>query len=535
VRDEQKKPRSTPRPLRQKILVVALAVLVLQPVARAHIGSPDVFLEAQAGPYRVFVTVRPPHAIPGVADVDILTTSDDVRDVRIVPLPLTGPGAQFAPVADRTARSAEDPRLFTGHLWMMGAGAWQVRVTIAGDRGDGTLSVPVPTLPQSTLAMSRALRATLVGLMLLLAAGFVGIISAMAREAALAPGEPLDRRARVRGRIAGGIAAVIVGAIVFLGNGWWSAEALNYDRYVYKPLTALASVTDEARLKLYLSDPGWIASRRLDDFVPDHGHRMHLFVVSPALDRLWHLHPAETATGIFDQPLPQMPVGDYELFADVVHATGVSETVTGRLRTIPMQGAPLSGDDSEWSETDARLTPDASDDTRVRLKADTTEARTGTATATATATPAVSGFSQSVKSSRTVDGGRIVWVRDETRLEPKKLTLFTFRVEDASGQPARDLELYMGMPGHAIFVRRDRKVFAHVHPSGSAPMAALQIAMPAGASHAAHDMDSRQFQSQSPSTVTFPYGFPEPGDYRIFVQVKRTGRVVTGVFDATVH
>ena len=38
-----------------------------------------------------------------------------------------------------------------------------------------------------------------------------------------------------------------------------------------------------------------------------------------------------------------------------------------------------------------------------------------------------------------------------------------------------DLELYMGMPGHAMFVRRDRRVFAHVHPSGSAPMAALEI------------------------------------------------------------
>jgi hypothetical protein len=504
---------------------VILVTVALQARAFAHVGSPDVFLEAQAGPYRLFVTVRPPHAIPGVADVDILTTSDDVRDVRIVPLPLTGPGAQFAPIADRAVRSAMDPRLFTGHLWMMGAGAWQVRVTVAGDRGEGTLSVPVPTLPQSTLAMSFGLRAMLFGLMLLLAAGFVGIISAMAREAALGPGEPLDRRARRRGWIAGAVAAVVVGAIVVLGNGWWSAEASNYDRYVYKPLTALASVTDDARIKLYLSDPGWIASRRLDDFVPDHGHLMHLFVVSPRLDRLWHLHPDESATGIFEQRLPEIPVGEYELFADVVHATGVSETVTGRLRTIPMQGVPLSGDDSEWSETEVRLKPDT----------------TGTRTGTTTATSVVSGFSRTVNisrtvNSRTIDGGRIVWVRDEKPLAPKTLTLFTFRVEEAEGRPARDLELYMGMPGHAIFVRRDRRVFAHVHPSGSAPMAAMQIAMPSPGEHAPHDMNSRQSQSQSevPSTVTFPYGFPEPGDYRIFVQVKRAGRVITGVFDASV-
>jgi len=93
---------------------LAIALLLVEaaftPRVLAHVGSPDVFLEGQAGPYRLLVTVRPPHAIPGVADVDILTTSDGVRDVRIVPLPLTGPGAQFAPVADRAVRSADDPR-----------------------------------------------------------------------------------------------------------------------------------------------------------------------------------------------------------------------------------------------------------------------------------------------------------------------------------------------------------------------------------------------------------------------------------------
>jgi hypothetical protein len=467
------------------VIVVAAA---LQPRALAHVGSPDVFLEGQAGAYRLLVTVRPPHAIPGVADVDILTTSDGVRDVRIVPLPLTGPGAQFAPVADRALRSAEDPRLFTGHLWMMGAGAWQVRVSVTGDNGEGTLSVPVPTLPQSTLDMSLTLRAMLFVLMLLLAAGFVGIVSALAREARLAPDEPVDRSARVRGRIAGGVATVAVCAIVFLGNRWWSAESSTYNRYVYKPIAATATVTDDSRLKLYLTDPGWIASRRLDDFVPDHGHLMHLFVVSPGLDRLWHLHPDEIATGLFERRLPDMPSGDYELFADLVHATGVSETVTGRLRNMEVHGAPLAGDDSAWEEVRHPPSPQPG------------------------------------------DGGRIVWVRDGTPLATKRLTMFSFRVEDALGQPARDLELYMGMPGHAIFVKRDRTVFAHVHPSGSAPMAAMEIAMPGNLAHAHHMATA----AATPSTVTFPYGFPESGDYRIFVQVKRAGQVMTGAFDAAV-
>ena len=258
---------------------------------------------------------------------------------------------------------------------------------------------------------------------------------------------------------------------------WWGAEATAYARYVYKPLEAEPTIGD-GRLQIDLRDPGWLRSRRLDDLVADHGHPMHLFIVSPGLDRLWHLHPRESRTGRFEQALPSLPAGRYELFADLVHRSGISETATASFESGAIEGVPLTGDDSAWP------------------------------------TPAA---------------GRIVWEQEGEPLVARQLTRFTFRIEDEQGRPASDLELYMGIPGHAVFIRRDRRVFAHVHPMGSAPMAAVQLASADRWSppHADH---SRAL----PPVVSFPYGFPQPCEYRIFVQVKRAGRVETAAFDARV-
>lgn len=489
------------RRTRTSVTLALVCVIALPSIAGAHIGSPDVFLDGHAGPYRVLVTIRPPYAIPGVADVEVRAMTDGVEEVRIVPLPLTGPGARFAPISDIAVRSRDDPRLFTGHLWLMTAGAWQVRVTATGSSGSGVLPVPVPTLPQATLAMTVGLRALLVGFMLLLAGGFVAFVSAMVREARLEPGTAPGPRERRRGRIAGAIATAIVILVIVLGNRWWTVEASNYSRYVYKPLDATPSITADGHLTLALRDPGWIATRKLDDFVADHDHLMHLFIVSPALDTFWHLHPEETSTGVFDHALPAVPSGQYELFADLVHATGVSETLRTQLDTASISGTPLVGDDSAWTAVSAAA------------HADAVEGRA---------------------SSPLSDGGRMVWLRDDKPLSTRSLSLFTFRIDDAAGRPATDLELYMGMPGHAVFVRRDLRVFAHVHPTGSAPMAAIAIGQQSLGQRtpsAAHTHPA----AASPATVSFPYGFPEPGDYRIFVQVKRGGRIETGAFDARVQ
>lgn len=481
-----------------KLVVLGLALLAPARSARAHVGSPDVFYEGKAGPYALYVTVRPPEVIPGVADLQIRAADPDIERLRVVPLPLSGDGAVFAPTPDVATRDKEDPQTFSGHLWMMTAGSWQVRILVEGKRGGGELAVPVPTLPQRTAGMQAALGSTLLVCLLILVAGLVSIVGASSGEAQLSPGAPLTSAIIRQKRRAQLVAAVLIGLCLWGGARWWHAEASRVEQSVYRPLQMDARM-DGGTLTLQLASSGW-QEQRLDDLLPDHDHLMHLFMLhEPELEQVFHLHPSERAAGLFTVELPAAPAGRYRLFADVVHATGVPETLVAEL-TLPsaLPGAPLGGDDAAGRGPPLH------------------EANPG-------------------RTSSPLSGGaQLVWLRDPGPLTARAPTLFRFRVETAPGQPATDLQLYMGMLGHAAFVKRDGSVFAHVHPSGSVPMATLGL-VSGTAGHPDHQAGHKAPSGALPAEVGFPYGFPSPGDYRIFVQLKRGGLIETGVFDAHVE
>ncbi len=461
----------------------------------AHVGSPDIFYEGNAGPYHLLVTIRPPQAIPGVAEIEIRDVSGDVRQIRIVPLRITA-AQQFAPVPDLAHPSPEDRQFFTGSLWLMATGSWQVRVMVNGAHGPASLSVPVPALATRVLGMDKAMGAMLALLGLLLCAGLVSIAAAAVREAPLDPGKQPDPARIRRSRIVMAAAAVVLAGILYSGNRWWSSEAGIYQRLVFKPLQLNARLNG-SRLLLRLEDPGWL-SRRTDDLLPDHGHLMHLYVIRvPEMDRVFHLHPERGEDDGFVQQLPDLAAGRYALYGDIVHANGLPETATAQIDLPAVSGRALTGDD-------------AGADAPPVSKAD---------------------YNRSV--SALSGGGRMLWERGSAPLKARQPYLFRFLMEDAAGRPARDMQLYMGMLGHAAFIRADLTVFAHVHPSGSVPMPALQLTQPAAlpAGHMTMDMNPEEL----PAEVSFPYGFPRPGAYRIFVQVKRNGKIETGVFDAKVE
>ena len=465
-----------------KVLVLSLAAAA---GAFAHVGSPDVFFQGKAGPYPVLVSIRPPDVIPGIAHVQVRALAAGVQKVELAPTPMTGEASKHPPVADVAERTPGDPNGFEGAVWLMGFGSWEVHVRVSGPAGAGELAVPVPAIATKASAMQSGTGYFLFGMMLFLSVGLVAMVGAAVREARLEPGVAApawDRQAVLWMSFA----AVVVTALLWFGKNWWADDAATYARRLYKPLGASASVDGAGHMELRLTDPGWMAMRKLDDLAPDHGHLMHLFLIRwPAMDQVFHLHPDQMATGYFGQDLPEVSAGQYRIYADIVHENGLAETAVGEVALPDVSGKPLSGDDAGGA-----------------------------------AIPTGNSFALP-------DGYRMVWRHDPAdKVTSKKLLLFRFAIEDAEGRPAGDLEPYMGMGGHAEFVKCDGSVFAHVHPTGSVPMASVNVASPE-AMMAMHQMDVGP-------EVSFPYGIPTPGDYRIFVQMKRAGKVLTGAFDLTV-
>src|SRR5260370_19726765 len=268
----------------------AALLLAIAAAASAHVGSPDIFLEGSAGPYPLFITIQPPPVIPGAAQIVIRSSDPDLRELRITPLPMTGEASKHPPAADLLQPSKFDPRSFTGMCWLMQIGSMQVRIQADGAKGTGLLSVPVPAVATRTKTMDRALGAGLFVMLLVLFFGVISIVGAASRESRLEPGVAVDTRHIRRGRIMMGVVSAILIAALWGGWMWWNSEADDYSLHIYRPTRMDATLGPHDRLQLQLEPPaGRVAMP--DDFLPDHDHLMHLYVIRwPDFARVWHLH-----------------------------------------------------------------------------------------------------------------------------------------------------------------------------------------------------------------------------------------------------
>jgi hypothetical protein len=207
------------------------------------------------------------------------------------------------------------------------------------------------------------------------------------------------------------------------------------------------------------------------------------------------LHPERTDKGTFDENLPSIDAGHYKIFADVVGQYGFPWTLVGAIDMPAVSGPPMSGDDSEGVASP--LTQTGGDTTTSLLS----------------------------------DGTEVVWKREAGSVKANVPMILKFEVQDKSGAPATDLEPYMGMSAHAEIIRDDLSVFAHIHPTGSAPMASMMMASADPSSMPEMKMATDKVSPE----LSIPYGFPKPGLYRIFLQFKRAGRIETASFDTYVE
>ena len=473
-----------------------VAVCFLLPgIMYASANSPGVFLDASAAHYPLSIAVKLPRAIPGVAEVEIRVGATDVTAIRLAASPVSGPGARIAPSQEWMQRSGNDPKFFTGSIWLMAAGSWKVRVIADGERGQAELFVTIPAVMSKPMPMNFLFGGALALFGLLLFAGLVGIVGTSVREGSLKPGHSPTRANKMSARLAMLLTAIAIGGALYGANRWWISEAQYYEGMAYKPPGFDVEINPNGNLFASILDGGRI--HNANGLVPEAGHFMHLFVVSvPAMDRMWNLYPEMQARGVFTMRLPSMDAGKYKFYGDIVHADGFPETLTAESELKDsFRGQPLEGDNSQTSAPPAGRNPE----------------------------PGMCILG---------DRYRMVIVRDNKAIKAREASHFTFRVETRAGKPAEDLELYMGVPGHALFVKYDLSEFAHVYPSGTVPMAAMRMfALPDPDPIA--DRSTHSMNMGLPPEITFPYAIPSPGNYRIFVQVKRAGKIETGTFDVS--
>lgn len=511
--------------------IAGVVALIL--VGSAHVGSPDAWYEGPAGPYRVLVHIEAPGVIPGIATVNVRVAGEGVERVTALGNKFDATGG--APPPEIAKPVEGQPGWYRTTLWIMTSGSNSVTVGVSGTAGTGTVVVPLVAVATRRLEFDRRLGVGLGAVGIVLFIGLLTIVGAAVREGVLAPGLQPDRR-RVRlAWVARGAATLIVTLLLFGGWRWWGAEDSAYVRSMFKPMASESSVIEDSSgttLVVAIRDSSWIMRNDVTwlrtrganlrtPLIADHGKLMHLFVVAEDARAFAHLHPVTTDSVRFTTPLPPLPPGRYRVFGDIVHESGMAQTLVSSVET---RGVLRHGEYWIW-----RGDPDAAWAVRDSLPSGTTNVLE--------------------------DGSRITWVRPASPLVARTQASLEFTITAPNGAPA-ELEPYMGMPGHAVVVRDDGAVFIHLHPQGTISTAAQmsfemrepgdtiagrlaqRLAGDMGSSGAHAGMRPNPALTDSAAaptgTVSFPYAFPEAGTYHLWVQAKVGGRVLTGVFTTTV-
>ncbi len=545
-----------------KKLAIFFLLITASLVSSAHIGSPGVTFEGQAGPYAVLVLITPPDVIPGTARIDIYANANGITAIWAKPV-YWSVGDEGTPTADAMRPVEGEPGHYTGMIWLMSSGSSGIDLKVEGDAGSGTVLVPVMAVSTAQKEMPASLGYGLIVLALLLVALMITIISSSVSDGLLSPDAqttPVVRRKRWTGAA---VSAALLVLILWGGKSWWENWANRYQRFLYRPMQASSVVVNDRgkpMLEFRIDTARAMTlyrARKLSYVVPDHGKLMHMFLVrAGSMDVFAHLHPQRKDSATYVTPLPPLPQGTYLVFADITRLSGFTETIPD---TLTIDGPPVAfasndslalGRDDTYFITDpvtGKSNPDAADNIVLC-------GRPGVKT-------------------QLPDGSTAIWEHQAGKpFETGRLYELTFAIQDEGGKPAA-LQPYLGMMGHAVVMKTDGSVYIHLHPVGSYSMASQQTMLTrfekevgpvnwaklnkatfadsvdhvvsqlenlpdeernkvlmAGMVHTITDADHPDH-----SVVRFPYAFPSPGSYRIWIQMKRNGEILNSAFDAVVE
>ncbi|HKO28584.1 MAG TPA: hypothetical protein VJU80_14080 [Solirubrobacteraceae bacterium] len=189
------------------------------------------------------------------------------------------------------------------------------------------------------------------------------------------------------------------------------------------------------------------------DFDRDNTKLLHLIVARTDLSGYQHLHPTLGSDGTFTIDVSTTRPGTYRAIADFVidgrkYVLGTNLTAPGRVHRIPLPPPSLEG------QTD----------------------------------------------------GYAVELQRPAQLSAGQEAQLTFRIS-RNGQPAGDLQPYLGSYGHLVALHAPELAYSHVHPNSADPAS---------------------------GAITFDTELLERGTYRLFLQFQTDGRVHTVAFTQTV-